>query len=65
MEFVKQIPRSFFETPQAFVFLTPFTNRSRLFSENPAECQATPLGPNYTVYSALNVSINSSFVTQI
>ena len=28
------------------VFLTPFTNRSRLFSENTAECQATPLAPD-------------------
>src|SRR6056297_3483318 len=28
------------------VFLTPFTNRSRLFSENTAECQAPPLGPS-------------------
>ena len=27
-------------------FLTHFTTRSRLFSENPAECQAAPLFPH-------------------
>jgi len=32
-------------------FFTHFTNRSRVFSEIPAECQAAPLVPNSCDYS--------------